>query len=173
MRIAITGSHRVGKTSLIEKLHQSLPDYAFRVEPYHELEDSGYFFSENPCLEDYLMQLDHSIEQITSSEDNIILDRSPLDLLAYVQATNKSDNLDFQSLYNKVKDASNEIDLLVFVPIENPDLINCPESELPELRKSVNKILRDYVKEFNSDFNILQVAGSTDDRRDQVIQHIS
>jgi GTPase SAR1 family protein len=173
MRIAITGSHRVGKTSLIEKLHQSLPDYAFREEPYHELEDSGYFFSENPSVEDYLMQLDHSIEQITSSEDNIIFDRSPLDFLAYIQATNKSDNLDFQSLYNKVKDASNEIDLLVFVPIENPDLINCPESELPELRKSVNKILRDYVKEFNSDFNILQVAGSTDDRRDQVIQHIS
>ncbi|MEO8664705.1 MAG: hypothetical protein ABI462_04340 [Ignavibacteria bacterium] len=61
MRIAITGSHRVGKTSLIEKLHESLPVYLCIEEPYHELEESGYFFSENPSAEDYLTQLDHSI----------------------------------------------------------------------------------------------------------------
>ena len=41
MKIAITGAHRVGKTTLAKKLHESFPGCDCYTEPYFELED-GY-----------------------------------------------------------------------------------------------------------------------------------
>ena len=64
-----------------------------------------------------------------------------------------------------------EIDLLVFVPIEGPDIINCSESDLPELRQQVNELLNELIWDFDTD--IIEVAGSPLDRRNQVIKHIS
>lgn len=39
MRIAFTGSHRVGKTTLAEEIAESLPDYEFINEGYLQLEE--------------------------------------------------------------------------------------------------------------------------------------
>ena len=44
MKIALTGAHCVGKTTLAEKLQASLRDYLFIPEPYVELEERGYDF---------------------------------------------------------------------------------------------------------------------------------
>ena len=171
MRIGVSGAHRVGKTTLVENLQEFLPDYICKAEAYYELEETGFVFSEIPVYEDYLILLEHSIEQITSDENNIIFDRCPVDILAYIQATIESDNFNIQSLYQRVLDVMNEIDLLIFVPFEKPDLIGCPESDLPELRRRVNEILKEWIRDFN--LNVLQVAGSPIERRDQVLRHMS
>lgn len=52
MKIAILGAHLVGKTTLAEKLHEYLPDYEFYSEPYFELQEMGYAFSEVPTADD-------------------------------------------------------------------------------------------------------------------------
>lgn len=135
------------------------------------MEETGIVFSEEPAAEDYFMMLEHSIEQVTSGENNVIFDRCPVDLLAYVQVVNNSEDINIQSLYNRVKDAMSEIDLLVFVPVEKPDLIGCPQSEMPELRLKVNDILRDWIRDFNT--NSIEVTGSPASRRDQVLKQMS
>lgn len=171
MKIAVSGAHKVGKTTLIENLKESFPEYECKAEAYYELEETGFVFSDIPVYEDYIILLEHSIEQIDVNETNIIFDRCPADYLAYIQASNDSENLNIQSLYQRVRETMNEIDLLVFVPVEKPDLIGCPESELPELRHKVNEILNDWVRDFNS--NVLEVTGSPSSRRDQVIKYLS
>ncbi len=171
MKIAVSGAHKVGKTTLIENLKESFPEYECKAEAYYELEETGFVFSDIPVYEDYIILLEHSIEQIDVNETNIIFDRCPADYLAYIQASNDSENLNIQSLYQRVRETMNEIDLLVFVPVEKPDLIVCPESELPELRHKVNEILNDWVRDFNS--NVLEVTGSPSSRRDQVIKYLS
>lgn len=171
MKIAVSGAHRVGKTTLVEKLQEALPEYVSRTEAYYELEETGFVFSEVPVTEDYIMLLEHSIEQISSNEDNVIYDRCPVDMLAYIQAATEFENFNIQSLYQRVQDAMIEIDLLVFVPVEQPDLIGCPESELPELRFKVNEILSEWIWDFNS--NAIEVAGSAEARRDQVIKQMT
>ncbi|MBU8882875.1 ATP-binding protein [Kaistella sp. DKR-2] len=165
MKIAIAGAHRVGKTSLAEKLIESLPEYALIPEPYFELEERGYAFSEVPTLDDYTEQFEYSLKQIAIADENVIYDRCPLDLLAYIEAVNGSENI--QSYYQKAQNAMIQVDLLVFVPIENPDLIVCPESELPELRDRVNEILSEWVGDFGTE--TLEVHGSLLERLDQVI----
>jgi GTPase SAR1 family protein len=171
MKIAVTGAHRTGKTTLVEELLEALPDYVSKSEAYYELEETGYVFSEIPGLDEYLLLLEHSISQVNTSGDNVIFDRCPIDMLAYIQAVNENGNFDIRSLYQRVQQAINEIDLLVFVTIENPDRIGCQESDLPELREQVNDLLGDWIWDFNLD--VVEVSGSVEKRTEQVIEHIA
>ncbi|WP_300666676.1 AAA family ATPase [Fluviicola sp.] len=168
MKIALTGAHKVGKTTLAEKLQESLPDYIFVQEPYVELEEKGIVFSETPELEDFSAQLEHSIERMDLDEPDVIFDRSPLDLLAYVYATGGAKAS--QNFYTKVREATEEIDLLIFVPVENPDIIGCPESEFPQLREKVNDLLEEWINDF--DLETLVVRGTLAARERQVLETI-
>ena len=75
-----------------------------------------------------------------------------------------------QALYNKVQTVITEIDLIVFVPIEDPDLISCLESELPKLRSRVNEILNEWVWDFGVE--TIEVKGTVSERRDQILSKI-
>ena len=169
MKIVITGAHRVGKTTLAENLQESLGDYELLKEPYYELEELGYAFSEIPDIDDFITQLEHSVKQITIKDENVIFDRCPIDFLAYIQAIDGSRSI--QSIFNKVDSIMSEVDLLVFVPIEKPDLIICGESDLPELRYQVDEILRDWIWDFG--IETIEVRGNLLSRVDQVLSRIS
>jgi GTPase SAR1 family protein len=168
MKIAIIGAHRVGKTTLAEKLQENLADYDLRMEPYYELEELGYEFSERPNIDDFLKQLEYSIKQISTRDSNVIFDRCPIDFLAYIQAIDETKNI--QSIYTRIESIMKEINLLVFIPIENPDLIQCQESDLPELRYKVNELLSDWIGDFG--IEIIKVKGTLLNRRDQVLNKI-
>jgi uridine kinase len=50
MKIAISGAHRTGKTTLVEELSRALPAYGVVDEPYYLLEEEGHEFAEMPSL---------------------------------------------------------------------------------------------------------------------------
>ena len=169
MKIAITGAHRVGKTTLAEKLQEYLVDYELRMEPYHELTELGYEFSEQPNVSDFLEQLDYSITQISTSDRNVIFDRCPIDFLAYIQAIDGSGNI--QSIFNKVESIISELDLLVFVPIEEPDLIPGDTADFQELRENVNEIMADWIGDFGVD--VIEVRGTLSNRLEQILSKVT
>lgn len=166
MRIAFTGAHRVGKTSLAEAIATQLPGYQLIQEPYRQLEEQGYLFLETPTIDDFIAQFNLAVEQTEDAEEKVIFDRCPLDLLAYIHAINKSRNI--TSLYADMTNVLTQIDLLVFVPVEDPDLIPCEESDLPRLRLQVN----DIVEEWLADVNIKTIAvnGDLANRQRQVLE---
>jgi hypothetical protein len=168
MKIALTGAHCVGKTALAEKLQITLPDYLLIPEPYVELEEKGHAFSETPGAEDFSVQLEYAIERICIDEPDVIFDRSPLDLLAYLYITGGAKAS--QNFYMKVREAMTEIDLLVFVPVEDPDLVSCPENEFPELREQVNQLLHEWISDF--DLETVDVHGTLAKREEQIIRKI-
>lgn len=165
MKIAITGAHRVGKTTLAEKLQEHLTEYELRPEPYYELQELGYEFSETPNVDDFAEQLNYSIKQIAPGGDNIIYDRCPVDILAYIEALNGNIN----SMYDKAESAMAEIDLIIYVPIEHPDVITS-QKEYPELRESVNEILKDSIHDFG--IEVLEVRGSLSHRIEQILNSL-
>ncbi|SEW40279.1 ATP/GTP-binding protein [Chitinophaga arvensicola] len=165
MKIAIAGAHRVGKTTLAEELAASLPTYTLYKEPYYELEESGYEFSDIPDIEDFIQQFHYSVQQIERSEDNTIFDRCPIDILSYIHAIDPGKNI--QTLFETAREIITGTDLLVFVPVETPDLIDCPRSDLPRLRSKVNEILSEWIGDF--DIATVEVSGSVIHRRDQVL----
>jgi nicotinamide riboside kinase len=164
MRIAILGAHLVGKTTLAEKLHESFPDYEFYPEPYFELQEMGFAFSEMPTADDYMMQLEHSLKQILRSDKDAIFDRSPIDLLAYALAVDNK--LNFSSIFTKIQNVIKEIDVFVWVPIEEPDRISCSDSNLPELRYEVNDLLGELIDDF--EIEVIKVKGSLSERLNQI-----
>ena len=165
MKIAVMGAHKVGKTTLAEELLEQLPGYTLQTEPYYALEESGYIFSEIPDVDDFIQQFEYSAKQVSESGDNIIFDRCPIDILAYIHAIDASRNI--EPLFETALATTAAIDLFVFVPIEEPDIISCQKSDLPKLRYKVNDILNDWISDLG--IKTIEVSGTLQNRKDQVI----
>ncbi|BAV06653.1 AAA domain-containing protein [Filimonas lacunae] len=168
MKIAIIGAHRVGKTTLAEQLQEQMPTFVLNREPYYELEESGYQFAETPYVDDFLKQFSFSVQQISESENNTLFDRCPIDILAYIHAIDPGKSL--QSLFETTYSVIHEIDLLVFVPIEDPDIIHCDTADFPKLRRKVNEILYNWIDDWG--IKTIEVKGTLINRKKQVLDAI-
>ena len=170
MRIAISGTHRVGKTSLAEALVSALPGYELVPEPYYALEEEGHEFGEMPSVDDFVLQLQRSLASVAQSEPNTIFDRCPLDIVAYIQTHQDAHAFDDDAWSSRVREAMAMLSLVVVVPIEQPDRIEVPRDER-RLRAAVDERLADLVLDdrFAEDLEVLQVAGSLQSRLLQVL----
>ncbi|MFT4039114.1 MAG: AAA family ATPase, partial [Thermomicrobiales bacterium] len=86
MRIAVAGTHGVGKSTLAEALADALPGHRFVPEPYETLTERGYEFAHPPTLDDYVLQLRQSLTTLRRDAPDRVFERCPLDLVAYILA---------------------------------------------------------------------------------------
>src|SRR5687767_9937679 len=84
MRIAVSGTHFSGKSTLVEELAAALPAYSTVEEPYYLLEEEGHEFADPPSVEDFELQLERSIASLKAREPDVIFDRCPADFLGYL-----------------------------------------------------------------------------------------
>lgn len=175
MRIAVSGAHRTGKTTLVEELCRSLPTYGAVDEPYYLLEEEGHEFAEMPCLEDFELQLERSIESIAEDGEDRIFDRCPADILAYLITHDESDGFDLDHWLPRVRSAMERLDLIIFVPVEDPDRVMVSEPDDAELRRRVDEELRDILLEDRWDFGVetLEVNGTPGKRVRQVLAELA
>jgi hypothetical protein len=174
MRIAISGAHRTGKTTLIEELARALPNYEAAEEPYYQLEEEGHEFPAMPSLEDFELQLERSIESISESGESQIFDRCPADFLAYLLSHEDAGGFDLERWLPRVRPAMRRLDLVVFVPIEEPDCIDSAALEETDLRHTVDLELQEIVLDDRWDFGteVLEVRGSLRNRTRQVLDRL-
>ena len=172
MRVAFSGTHRTGKTTLIEAVHVRLRGYDSVVEPYHLLEDEGYQFSDPPSAEDFQRELLRSIEAIEASGGNTLFDRCPLDFVAYLQAID--DEFDLEEHLDALRTSMKMLDLVVVVPLETPDRIELPSYEDKKLRRRVDRLIQGLLFDDPYDFSVptLEVAGTLDQRVARVIPRL-
>jgi predicted ATPase len=175
MKIAVSGAHRTGKTTLIEELSRALPAYVVVDEPYYVLEEEGHEFAEMPSLEDFELQLERSLESMVDSRRDQLFDRCPADILAYLITHRDSDGFDLDLWLPRVRNAMRRLDLIVFVPVESPDRVIVSEPEERTLRRRVDEELRDIVLEDRWDFGVeaIEVTGASRDRARQVLAHVA
>lgn len=173
MRIAVSGSHCVGKTTLTEALGHVLPKYDVIPEPYHLLEEDGHAFAEMPSLEDFELQLERSLQCIQQSGTNVIFDRCPLDILGYLLTHRDTDAFALEDWMHRMEAAVAELDSVVYVPIEAPDRIAVSPAEVP-FRAEVDAILRDIVVDdaYGLGFEVIPVAGTVATRLQQVVSQL-
>ena len=174
MKIAFSGAHQTGKTTLIGELAELLTSFIPCDEPYHQLEEEGHVFSEPPALEDYEAQLERAIHSLVGSTGNCLFDRCPFDLLAYLLSIEESDRFDLNRWMPGVQDAMQQIDLIVFVPVEEPDRIAVGGSDHEALRLRVDEVLREIVLDDQWALGIpaIEVTGSSGERARQVLDQI-
>jgi predicted ATPase len=169
MRVAFSGTHRTGKTTLVQALADALPSYAVVDEPYRVLEDDGHEFADPPSVEDYERQLRHSIASLGELPADVLLDRCPLDFIAYLQSIDE--DFDIEDWLDDVRDSIAALDLLVVVPIEMPDRIAVPDYEDRRLRRRVDERLKLLTENaYGFDVETLEVSGNIDERVRQVMR---
>jgi predicted ATPase len=174
MRIAISGTHFSGKSSLVEALSEALPRYTTVEEPYRQLQDEGYDFAEFPSIEDFELQLERSLEDLYESPPNVIFDRCPIDILGYLLSHADAEAFDLDAWMPRVQTAVRKLDLVVLLSIEAPDRIVLPVSQDAVYRQRVDEILREMVLEdpYGLDVDVLEVNGSVQMRAKQVLTYI-
>ena len=170
MRVACSGSHRVGKSSLLDAVADARPGYELVDEPYHLLEDDGYEFAHPPGLDDYVVQRRRSIAELRRAGPDVLLDRAPVDFVAYLLAI----GVDVSQVVERAASAMARLDLVVLVPVEEPDRVTLSADEDPRLRRAVDDELAQLLldDDFGEGLEVLVVHGDLAARTAQVLERI-
>ncbi len=174
MRIAVSGTHFSGKSTLVEELSVALPGYSTVEEPYYLLEEEGYEFADPPSVEDFELQLERSLTSLEARESNVIFDRCPADFLGYLLTHSDAEAFELEAWLPRVRAAIETLDLVVFVPIEGRDRIALPRSQDPHFRAQVDEELNELLLEnsLGFDVEVLEVTGTPHERLRQVLAHL-
>jgi len=180
MRIAVTGTHSTGKTTLIDDFVAANQQFQKVEEPYWELVQDGWIFSALPSIDEFEAQLEHSVGAILQSgrAEDVIFDRCPLDLIAYLEVLSAQDGGDWMPTgkqLQKIEAALSTLNLIVFLPIEIPDRAG-HSAELPELRRAVDErlnqiVLQDALGLLEVVPDILELTGSPQDRLRSLVKN--
>lgn len=145
MKIAISGSHHVGKSTLITDFLKQKPSYQHLEEPYELLEEIDQDFS----IESMLEQLKLSLEMIddNSHEEKLIFERCPADFVAYLLYLKQHQEAEFvdeeiDRYQEKITDALAELDLIIYLPLGTAHDIDYHEEDF-EARSNVDVILKE------------------------------
>lgn len=145
MRLAVIGTHGVGKTTLIGDLSAALPGYESVQEPYWHMVQQGMPFANGPIAADLEDQLRQSCGLVLAEAgSNVIFDRAPLDLIAYLDVVSRDEGFEWEpdgKLLRRIEQALASIELVVFVPLRVPDDIGVA-IEYPKLRARVDRRLK-------------------------------
>lgn len=187
MRIAVSGTHFIGKSTLIEDFIKKYPTYKCEIEPYYKLQDEKIIeLSLEPSLDSLQEQLTCSINQLNknANEQDIIFDRCPVDFLAYAMCALDYDSIDINDSeisesFPDVKAALNNLDLIVFLPITKENFIEYTE-ENPAYRKAADKnfkkLYRDDICDIFPRYNhpkIIEIAGDRTTRLKKLASYLT
>lgn len=125
MRIAISGSHSLGKSTFVRDFLKEHPDYAFEEEPYRMLRhEHEIIFAEGQRQFDIDLQLNYRIERLKKYPpgSKVIFDRAPSDMIPYASYSIEHGYADIdadyvKSLFPKVCASHAFLDVIVFIPI--------------------------------------------------------
>ena len=172
MRIAVSGAHGTGKSTLVGELARTLPTYIVVDEPFYALDAEGVVFAARPTARDFALMLQRSCAMAaTHAGEDVLFDRCPVDHLAYLSVSRGHDPALLPRRLSRVARAMRRIDLVVYVPIEHPDRIAIGTGERPRLRRQVDQALREMLVENTWGLNprVVEVSGPVKNRVEQVV----
>ncbi|MFE9560010.1 AAA family ATPase [Streptomyces sp. NPDC006487] len=171
MRIGVSGTHGTGKTTLVEELCVRLPGHEPVDEPYLLLMEDDYLFGDPPTLDDYRMQLRTSLALLRTPGADVVFDRTPVDLLAYLAAYGRE--VEQEVARDVLEAAMSSLDLLVLLRVTTETERLLPEPDLPDLREAVDGALAEIVHTDPLDawpgLPVLEPTGPLDRRTEAVL----
>jgi len=172
MRIGITGTMSVGKTTLVKALSKlpQFKDYHIATERSEYLRDLGIPLNTNSTV---LGQLIFTAERATELiHDNIITDRTIWDVCAFTSSSNNINSTDKSILTNNISLLRDKYDYVFYI---NPDGIDLEYNGVREtdinFRKEVDYLICGLLA-LNKPKNILTISGTTEERISQILSYI-
>jgi predicted ATPase len=176
VRIAVSGAHGTGKSTLIADLARNLPGYAVAEELYYALMAEGHAFAAQPSREELELLLERSCTTLVANDaPNLLLDRCPADYLGYLVAAPGPLSDVLARWFERASVAMQTLDLVVFVPVEDPDRIDPSAVDHRRLRRRADDALREIVVEDTWGFMpaVIEVTGTTEERVKQVLERFA
>jgi hypothetical protein len=182
MRVAVTGTHGIGKTTLIEDFVETHRDYEREEEPYWGLAQQGVAFADGASLPDLEEQLVASAELILAraGDANVVFDRCPIDFIAYAEVVGEQQGIDWApsgKVLRRIEQALAALDLLVFIPLTRPDEISIA-IELPKLRAKVDARLKSILRDDalgvleGTGLRVVEISGSRPQRAQELARAV-
>jgi hypothetical protein len=141
MRLAVSGTSCLGKSTLIKDFIQEWPIYKTESSTYRDLiKSKNYPHSKNVTKEGQWAILNHMIDELQKhdKDDNIIYDRCPLDCLvyslwAYDHNTSDIDDAFISKIIPIVKNSLHHLDIIWFIPISKFNKIPIEDDGMREI----------------------------------------
>ncbi len=181
MKIAFTGTHSTGKTTLLNELRkeEKFKDYKFFTNVTRDISAMGLPINENGTFNTQKTIM-NQIAVNTLLNKDFIADRSVIDVLAYSMYHYQNDeeftyeNVELlEDIYNKV---INEYDYLIYLKPHIKLEDDGARSMDLEYQKTIDeniKFLLDKIRKYDRRIKIIEVSGTVEERLNQIIQRIS
>ena len=124
MRIAVSGSHSTGKSTLIAAFLARCPHFGEEPEAFELLGDEITLLpGEGPDIDGLVALIEHTIDLVAGYEPGaaVVFERSPVDYLAYAVVSESipaAERVTFVERYAPaVREAIRHLDLVVLLPI--------------------------------------------------------
>ncbi|WP_419420811.1 AAA family ATPase [Legionella sp. D16C41] len=168
MRIAVSGSHSLGKSTFVADFVKQHPEYQLEEEPYRALRANyDIKFGKDSTRFCNGIQFYYNLSRLKQYQDascNVIFDRSPIDYIAYslYTETYKQTDLDIkfiESLIAPTKEALQFIDLLIFISINENHLVAIEDDGIRPIDKSYRAEVDAFFKDiyFKDRYQILSL----------------
>jgi hypothetical protein len=149
MRVAVSGSHSTGKSTLIAAFLERRPEYVHEPEAYEALADQIELIpEEGPTPEDLEALLRYTVAAVARHAPGarVVFERSPVDYLAYAAASRRAwppgSPTDFLKTFVPVVRASvSHLDLIALLPASRQGPITARADEDERFRRSVHQKL--------------------------------
>jgi hypothetical protein len=150
MRLAVSGSHGTGKSTLIAALLDSRPDYQHEPEAYEALADEiPLASSEGPSLEGLESLIEHTVAVVAShgTGSRVVFERSPVDYLAYATASHdawtRASAAGFVEAHlPRVRESLRHLDVIAYLPLSPDGPVAARAGEDEAFRSRVDEMLR-------------------------------
>jgi GTPase SAR1 family protein len=175
MKIGLCGTMSVGKTTLVNALKElpEFKDYTTRTERSKELMAMGIPLNTDSTLKGQTVFLAERAGELMV--ENIITDRTVIDVMAFTQASKSINYIDKEDFINHAKNLISEYDYIFYVSPDGVEIENNGVRETDaEYRDLIDFIIKSTINRYNHRIkNLYRISGSTEERIKLIQQTIS
>jgi hypothetical protein len=148
MRLAISGSHGTGKSTLVAAFLERCPDYRHEPEAFETVGDEVDVTSEGPTPVGLERLLEHTLVVVSGypAGASVVFERSPVDYLAYAAASKEwpagAAEGFLEAFVPRVRAAIRSLDLIALLPLPGAGSLDERPGEDRRFRKRVDAALR-------------------------------
>ena len=174
MKIGLCGTMSVGKTTLVKALSKlpEFKDYKFRTERSKYLMGLGIPLNTDSTTKGQAVFLAERASELM--QENIITDRTIVDVMAFAKASKSMNYLDAQEFCNFASTMLNEYDYIFYVSPEGVEIEDNGVRETDvKYRETINNIISLLTTQYRHKIkNLYTLLGSTEERIGQILKNV-